>query len=223
MVVIFDLDDTLYPETDYVRSGLKAVAEFIAHTDAAPAAACFNHMWNHLQRHGRGTVFDALLSDLGILTRRRVRQCISVYRHHVPRLTLYPDADACLRAFHGRPVYIVTDGNKLVQRRKLLALGLLDRVDHCYVTHHYGRHRAKPSPYCFDLIAHREGVSARQVVYIADDPTKDFVGLKPRGFRTIRIMRGRHAQLTMAPNYEAELRVPDLSHVTPAFIDTLTR
>ena len=29
MILIFDLDDTLYPEIDFVKSGMRAVADFM--------------------------------------------------------------------------------------------------------------------------------------------------------------------------------------------------
>jgi putative hydrolase of the HAD superfamily len=49
-----------------------------------------------------------------------------------------------------------------------------------------------------------------EVIYIGDNPHKDFVGIKPLGFRTVRIMRGNHRHVEMPPEYEADHRISSL-------------
>jgi putative hydrolase of the HAD superfamily len=113
------------------------------------------------------------------------------------------------------PIYIVTDGNKHVQLAKLQALGLYDRlpVKRCFITRRYGVHREKPSPHCFQLICKMEQVSPDQVVYIGDNPNKDFVGIKPLGFRTVRLLRGNYAQLRKPKEYEADVVLRSLDEL----------
>ncbi|HOJ77869.1 MAG TPA: HAD family hydrolase [Bacillota bacterium] len=214
MILVFDLDDTLYDELTYVQSGFKAVAGFLEQTAKIPAENGFHLMWQQLESEGRGAVFDRLLQQYGIYSKGLVRRCLMVYRTHQPMLKLFPAAAACLDRFNEYPKYLVTDGNKLVQQRKIEALGIKHLFKHCYITHRYGIKNAKPSPYCFLKICERERLNPAQVVYIADNPQKDFVGIKPLGFKTIRLMQGQYRGLELAKDYEAEWRIGSLSDLT---------
>jgi putative hydrolase of the HAD superfamily len=220
MILVFDLDDTLYDELTFVHSGFQAVARFLEAKEAIPARAGFDYLWRALPE-GRGRLFDQLLSEYGLYSQKGVAACISVYRGHSPAIQLDPDAEACLTRFASFPKYLVTDGNKLTQRNKIKALGLKSRFKHCYVTHCYGIKRAKPSPYCFQKICEREKVRPEQVVYIGDNPHKDFVGIKPLGFKTVRIMKGLHKTVEKPPEYEAAARIKSLNELTKEFLNEL--
>lgn len=209
MVLVFDLDDTLYEELTFVKSGFKAVAVYLNEQYSIPVETGFEFMLQKLP-FGRGRIFDDLLSHHGIYKKDLVRKCVSIYRLHRPEITLYPEADVCLERFRDYPLYIVTDGNKVVQQNKIRALGLDQRVKFCYITHCYGIKNAKPSPYCFLKICEREKVSPKEVVYIADNPHKDFVGIKPLGFKTIRVIQGQYKDLILSKEYEANQQIYSL-------------
>ena len=209
-VLVFDLDDTLYPELSYVHSGFRAVAAFLSPLLNVPADALAAGMIAEEAVQGRGQVFDNVLKLHGRWSKALVAASLRTYRQHKPELTLYPDAERCLTRFADWPLYIVTDGHKEVQARKVAALGLAYRVRHAYLTNRYGRHRAKPDPHVFQLICRREGVSPKDVTYVGDNVKKDFVGIKPLRFNTVRILRGNYA------HYEA-----DAAHEAARSIHTL--
>lgn len=217
MVLVFDLDDTLYDELTYVQSGFKAVAAYLHQNKGIVQQECLAWMLERLAS-GRGKIFDDLLLHYGIYNPNLVRRCLSVYRAHQPEIKLDPEADCCLERFESFPKYIVTDGHKGVQCRKIQVLGLQPRVDFCYITHRYGIRNAKPSPYCFLKICEREEVKPQQVIYIADNPRKDFVGIKPLGFQTVRVMQGQHRSVELSLAYEAEYRIPSLGKLTGEFL-----
>lgn len=212
-VLVFDLDDTLYPELSYVHSGFRAVAAFLSPLLAAPAEALAAGMIAEEAAQGRGQVFDNVLRQYGRWSRSLVAACLRTYRQHRPELTLYPDAERCLMRFAAWPLYIVTDGHKEVQARKVAALGLVGRVQHAYLTNRYGRHRAKPDPHIFELICRREGVSPGEVTYVGDNVRKDFVGIKPLGFQTVRILRGNYAHLQADAAHEADRSIHTLDEL----------
>jgi len=218
MVLVFDLDDTLYEELTFVKSGFKAVAVYLNDQYSIPVETGFEFMFQKLPL-GRGRIFDDLLTHHGIYKKDLVRKCVSIYRLHRPEISLYPEADACLERFRDYPLYIVTDGNKLVQEIKIRALGLDKRVKFAYITHRYGIKNAKPSPYCFLKICQREKVTPKEVVYIADNPYKDFVGIKPLGFKTIRMMTGNYKNEELEKKFEAEYRLNSFSELTENFIE----
>ena len=209
MVYVFDLDDTLYPELTYVHSGFKAVAEWLHHTHSVKGGVdeSLAFMIDTESTLGRGQVFDELLKKHNLYNRERVRNCVSVYRSHIPAIKLYDDSTRFLEKHKRQSMYIVTDGNKLVQARKVAALGVSDWVKFSYITYRYGLHHGKPSPYCFLKIAEREKVSPSEVVYFGDNPRKDFVGIKPLGFKTVRLRRGNFAHLEADAAHDADITI----------------
>ncbi len=211
-VIVFDLDDTLYEEITYVHSGFRAVSSYLHQTLGIDPEQSYAQMREILKAEGRGKVFDRMLALHGRHSLKLAKQCLAVYRGHVPDIALAPDAVDCLRLLSSFPMYIVTDGNKLVQQRKLQALGLLadPRIRRCFISRRFGIRNEKPSSYCFEKICRLEQTEPQDVMYVGDNPRKDFVGIKPLGFRTVRILRGEHAALRMPSAYEADREVRDL-------------
>ena len=220
-VLVFDLDDTLYPELSYVHSGFRAVAAFLSPRLGVPAETLAAGMMAEEATLGRGQVFDNVLRQYGRWSKTLVAACLRAYRQHRPGLALYPDSERCLARFAAWPLYLVTDGHKEVQARKTVALQVAALVRHAYLTNRYGRHRAKPDPYVFRLICQREGVVPGEVIYVGDNPRKDFVGIKPLGFRTVRILRGNYAHLEADAAHEADRRIHSLDELTVEFVTSL--
>ncbi len=220
MVIIFDLDDTLYEELLFVRSGFRAVADYLSPIVGLPQNQIVEALNAELKIQ-REKVFDRYLLKQGIQTQKMIKNCISVYRGHEPSLSLFPEAHTCLVRLHNYPLYIVTDGNQLVQRKKFYALGLDLFVRRCFFTYAHGLHRRKPSPYCFEKICELERVSPSSVVYIADNPHKDFVGIKPLGFQTIRVLTGPYGHDKVEEAYDAHLTVPNLQAINETFLKRL--
>jgi putative hydrolase of the HAD superfamily len=209
MILIFDLDDTLYDERTYVMSGFAAVAAMLHERFGWPESASLAAMKRELASHGRGAVFDRLLESRGVLSRKLVQICIKTYRHHRPAIQLYPAASRLLPKLAG-PLYLVTDGHKIAQHSKVKALSLDRWFRKCFITHRYGVRNAKPSPHCFGLIARREQAGWRDLVYVGDNPAKDFVGLTPLGVTTVRVLTGQHKDAIAKPGFDAKYTISDL-------------
>ncbi|MDQ2770460.1 MAG: HAD family hydrolase [Bacteroidota bacterium] len=212
-VLVFDLDDTLYPELSYVHSGFRAVAAFLSPLLGESAEALAAGMVAEEAAQGRGQVFDNVLRRHGRWSKTLVAACLRTYRQHQPEISLFPDAERALTRLAHLPLYIVTDGHKEVQARKVAALGLAGRVRHAYLTNRYGRHRAKPDPHVFQLICRREGVTPFYVTYVGDNVRKDFVGIKPLGFNTVRILRGNYAHFEADAAHEAARTIASLDEL----------
>lgn len=209
MILVFDLDDTLYDERAYVMSGFAAVAGMLRRRLGWPEASSVAFMKRELTAQGRGAIFDRLLEKHGVPSRALVRACIKTYRDHTPTIRLYPAAERLLRQLDG-PLYLVTDGHKIAQQRKVEALGLDRRFRKCFITHRYGVKNAKPSVHCFALIATLEQCGWADIAYIGDDPAKDFVNLSPLGVHTVRVLTGQHKTVIAKPGYDARYTIPDL-------------
>lgn len=212
LVLVFDLDDTLYPELTFVYSGFRAVSRYLSPIIHLSEEKIFQGLKQELVIQ-RTMVFNRFLAKHGKETKKLVNSCLSIYRLHEPQIELSPEAIKCLALYKTFPLYVVTDGNKIVQKRKFIALGLASMVRRCFCTYQYGLHRSKPSPYCFERICQLEKVQPEQVVYIADNPAKDFVGIKPLGFHTIRVLTGAHKEVKVDPSFEAEFQIANLSQL----------
>jgi putative hydrolase of the HAD superfamily len=212
MILIFDLDDTLYPERTYVESGFRAVADFLHSQRGWEAAESLSFMCEVLRREGRGAVFNRLLARHGEHRSSAVQDCVNVYRHHQPRIQL---ADAARRLLDRLPppLYLVTDGHKVVQNKKVQALGIEPLFAKVYITHRYGLHHSKPSTYCFERICAREDCDWSNLVYVGDNPAKDFVNLTPLGVSTVRVLTGEHKGALAKPGYEANHVIDNLDQL----------
>jgi putative hydrolase of the HAD superfamily len=217
MVIVFDLDDTLYEEMAFVKSGFAVVAAYLSLILHLDSEEIFRELMIQLNKQ-REKVFDRFFEKRGIKNQQLVNRCLSLYRGHEPDIHLYPAARACLENLQNYPLYIVTDGNKLVQKKKFLTLGLDRWVRRCFCTYAYGLHHSKPSPYCFEKICQIEQVVPSQVVYIADNPKKDFVGIKPLGFHTIRVLTGPYRKLVVDQAYEADILIHSLAEVNSSLL-----
>jgi putative hydrolase of the HAD superfamily len=204
MILIFDMDDTLYDERTYVDSGLRAVASYGEERFGWNSVDSFNYMQHILETSGRGRIFDLWLASHGRCTRSLVKACVKVYRHHAPSLRLTPGVEGLLEQLSSDySLYLVTDGHKIVQHKKVEALGISRFFQKVLITHRYGIRNAKPSTYCFELIRRREKCLWEDMVYIGDNPEKDFVNLNPLGVKTIRVNTGVYRNVKAKPGYDA--------------------
>jgi putative hydrolase of the HAD superfamily len=195
--VLLDLDDTLYPEMDFVRSAFAAVAADLSTDVGIDAGFTRMRMLQILRRDGRGRVFDAFLHEQRLYTSDRVARMLEVYRSHSPTLRLYADVVPTLEWLRstGVGLGIVTDGLAHVQRAKIEALGLEARVDVVVCTDELGPRCAKPSRAGFERALEILGVPATRAVYIGNDATKDFYGPRRLGMTAIHIVRAGVAQV----------------------------
>ncbi len=126
-VIVFDLDDTLYLERDYVESGLGAVGRW-AHLQLG-TTDLGGRMVARFRAGERGRLFDDALVAAGITPAPDlVTRMVQVYRHHRPSISL---ADDARRWFDRRPLRaglaLITDGYRDAQKHKIQALDLHGR------------------------------------------------------------------------------------------------
>ncbi|TWI72372.1 putative hydrolase of the HAD superfamily [Desulfobotulus alkaliphilus] len=216
MVLIFDLDDTLYEERTFVLSGLKAVSRFGHDRFGWNPETSFNFMINIFNNYGRGTIFDRWLSYHGTWSKSLVNECIKCYRYHTPNIELNSTAKKILPLLKETPLYLVTDGHKVVQANKVDALGLEAFFKRIMITHRFGLKHAKPSIYCFEKIKASENCSWSDMVYIGDNPAKDFINLNPLGVHTIRVLTGEYSKVIGKSGYEAQYQIQALDELLVA-------
>ena len=222
LAVLFDLDQTLYPEADYVRSGFRAVAAHLADRCGGSAAALTEELESILWNEGRGRVFDLLHARHGWGARVAPETLLHLYRTHVPVLRMHSDA-ADLLARLTVPLGLVTDGQPTVQHGKIAALGLATRFAAIVCTGDLGPHAAKPAATGFRVCLELLGVKPEDAAYVGDDTGKDFAAPRALGMRTVRVSRTietGYGWFTAGEPTEADLVVDDLREAEKFLIGT---
>lgn len=214
--VVFDLDDTLYPELEFVKSGFQAVAPVLSRWLGISKQEARQILWEEFE-NCRKRVFDVVLHRYNCWSSEKVSFLLAVYRSHLPSIVLYPDAQETLTWLREKEyrVGILTDGYYFVQRQKIKALRLEFNVDEIVFTDLLGREFWKPHPRPFELILDKAGCPANRAVYVGDNPLKDFLGAKKVGMRTIQIKRndGIYSKEEAPPGSEADLVISSLLEI----------
>lgn len=206
--VILDLDDTLYPEHEFLTGGYRAVAEFLAARTGLTDQGLFDELMAHYRVHGRKGAFDGVLDKHGLASPILVAAALHAYRTHGPHLSPFPDVAPFLNrvAAAGLKSAILTDGKSCVQRAKLKALELEGRVDFVLCTDDLDPGCAKPSPMPFQIVLERFKITPGEAVYVADDESKDFLAPNRLGMDSVRISRRLPHPLAVAGAYPATHR-----------------
>lgn len=192
--VLFDLDNTLYPEIEFVKSGFRTVARYLISRYDLNEESLLAQMLEILQKDGRGKVFNILLHNLGLYQEEMVKLLVYIYRSHKPMIRLYGDSMATIDYLKrcSMCLGILTDGMASVQRSKITALGLESFIDAIICTDELGRECCKPSVVPYKIALDLFDASPSHAAYIGDDPTKDFLGPNSMGMLTIQLKRDMH-------------------------------
>lgn len=203
--VLVDLDDTLYPQADYLDAAWLAVAErgcrlgvnrerLLAALRAESAAGS-----------DRGGLIDRALAAVDAPPALPVAELIAAFHASCPPcLTPFPGVSQALATLRRKvPVALVSDGNVTGQQRKLAALGLTNAFDAVVLSDQWGRTYRKPHPRPFQEALRLIDVPALEAVMIGDRPDKDIAGAAGAHLRAIRVHTGEY---TTRPDHPATWR-----------------
>lgn len=185
-VVVFDLDDTLYPEADYVGSGVRYVCEQIR---TIYGHDIYGYVLNALDQEPKLDWLE-LVCNRAKLPFTVKESLLWQYRLHSPDICLSTSCKDALQAIRSasKGVAVLTDGRSVTQRLKLKALGLADWP--AYISEDYGS--TKPHQARFKAV--QADYPAQYYVYVADNVQKDFLGCNPLGWISVG-MRGNQRNL----------------------------
>lgn len=175
--VIFDLDDTLYSEKEYVASGFRSVSDYFG-------GGYEDKLWQYFEA-GKPAI-DELLKELG--RDNREMTALKVYRSHKPKIHLYDGVKEMLDKIRqkGIRIGIITDGRPEGQRNKIEALDLEKMVDDIIITDELGGVQfRKPCDIAFRIMANRWRINPADIVYVGDNIAKDFQAPQQFGMKTI--------------------------------------
>lgn len=169
--VIFDLDDTLYSEKEYVRSGYHKIAEHFGDLSIE------EKLWTAFKKGGKP--LDEVLSP------EKKDEALRIYRFQKPDIHLYSGvSDMLTRIKKNKKIGIITDGRVEGQRAKIEVLGL-QNYEIIITDELGGIEYRKPNEAAFRLMQKKMQVPFEKMVYIGDNPNKDFIAPQKLGMKCI--------------------------------------
>jgi putative hydrolase of the HAD superfamily len=213
--IVFDLDDTLYLERDYVRSGFDHVARRIAES-AGESREIADWLWSAFEVGVRGDTFDRLLAcHPGLAERVTAAALIDAYRGHDPAIALLSGASDLLKVLGdaGFRLGVLSGGPLASQSAKARTLGLQRWFDPILLTASRESDFQKPATRGFEWIATEWRLPHAELAYIADNPSKDFLGPRRLGWRTVRVRMPEQLTFALDPpddDHRPDAEVADL-------------
>lgn len=179
-VVVFDLDDTLCAERDFVLSGFQAVSGLLGEDISDRMIAWFDA--------GEKDALGRALRETG--SKISKNELLEVYREHQPNLELKSGVMDLLKKLRedDHPLGLITDGRSITQRNKIAALGLQQLLDEIVISEEFGS--AKPDERNFRRFETR--FPGRDLAYVGDNLAKDFVTPNKLGWTTICLLDAGH-------------------------------
>ncbi|MEO9890984.1 HAD family hydrolase [Aurantibacter sp.] len=176
-VIVFDLDDTLYNEIDYLKSAYLAIAKKL---DSDNWRELYVRMFS-LYRN-KENVFNFLTENYEVSK----EQLINWYRNHYPNIKLFSGILNFMNAIkkNNGKIGIITDGRETTQKSKIDALGITEFIDVTVISEAIGSE--KPAQQNFKRVENE--FPNCTYYYIADNLKKDFVSPIKLGWHSIGLV-----------------------------------
>ena len=173
-IFVFDLDDTLYSERDFEKSGIEFVYENLS----------IKHISLETILNNRNNWIELIIN--GSNNQITLQMVLDIYRNHFPTIQLYKDAKVFLEKLHsqGIEMSLITDGRSITQRNKLRALGIESFFKNIIISEEVNSE--KPSQFNFNMVMNNK--LAVNYIYIADNPKKDFITPNKLGWTSICLL-----------------------------------
>ena len=198
LVVVWDLDDTIFRERDFCRSGFRLIEKTLSEKYGEKFKGIAEKMNHYLtERKNYFDLLDAILADSGeeefrdaSARKTAVADIVNLYRNHLPSDLLPAEGiKETLDQLQNRGVVmaLVTDGRSNTQRSKIKALKLDKYIpaDNIYISEE--QHADKTQPDSFQSIV-RKYPEAKRFIYIGDNERKDFIMPNLLGWKTIKVL-----------------------------------
>lgn len=181
-IVVFDLDDTLYKEIDFLKSAYKEIALMLSEEKTELYEAIYISMLSAY--YTKQNAFKKVLNEFCIKT-HTISDLLNLYRRHKPNIKLDSETRVVLQSLKSMhiPIGIITDGRSIQQRNKLQALGVASYMSHIIISEEFGSEKPNPANYKYYHDFYKG-----HFFYIGDNPKKDFIAAKALGWTTICLL-----------------------------------
>lgn len=166
--IVFDLDDTLYKEIEYVKSAYIYINKYIRSRFGLDFSLqiqeCIDDDINF---------FDYIKLQLHYKHDFSIEKYLELYRFHYPKISLSIDTSEFLEKISDKNIgfSIITDGRSISQNNKIEALGIKHLAQNIIISEETGYE--KPNLNNFKII--EKIYPQKKLLYIADNTNKDFL------------------------------------------------
>jgi len=167
-VFVFDLDNTLYDENDYLFCGYKFIAEYVAtkHNNFT-SKDYYDYLTMEFNLNGREGLFDKFIAHFNIPV--QMNELLDILHSHHSTIQLNKNAkefiDLILR--QKKKIYILTNGNIKQQQNKVKLLELNSLYPNIKILY-ASAIKPKPSPLAMQMIIAKENSKVSDVLFIGD-------------------------------------------------------
>ena len=201
-LVVFDLDDTLYYEIEFVKSAFKYIANYLDKNNSK----LYTEMISNF--HANKDVFEILTIKYNI----KKAILINIYRNYLPpELPSQIDLPNFLINLKCKKIIlgIISDGRSITQRNKLKALKIENFFDKIIISEEFGSEKPTINNYkafdCFEI---------NSKFYIGDNTSKDFISANKLGWTTVCLLnigQNIHPQdFNLASDYLPKYKINNL-------------
>ena len=161
---IFDLDDTLYKELEFLKSAYMFIANIL---ESHIKKNIYDEMINYY--HNEESTFDIIKQKYKFPY--SINQLVEMYRTHVPKLKLSLDTKFFLDYLKNNNIKmgLITDGRSVTQRNKIKSLKIGSFFEKIIISEEFGF--SKPSIEIFNNFNEKK----YNYIYVADNTSKDFL------------------------------------------------
>jgi FMN phosphatase YigB (HAD superfamily) len=173
----FDLDGTLYDESEFISQAYSEISKYLSQETGVPKDIVYSSIFSQWIIHGSSynMIFDEFLSLNGVdLVKRKkiVKSALLIYRSFDPVIQINPRVKELLNFFSKNySIFLVTDGNSELQEKKIKSLSLNEwfSQNNIGITSKYNSDLAKPS---IDIVGKielfKEDINPSDVVFFGD-------------------------------------------------------
>lgn len=211
--IIFDLDDTLYPQLEYTRQCLHATVNYISDISSDNKDFIKITLNDILEKNGieYKFIFNDLFKEINFDGMSYLKEILTLFWSCKPEIKLFDGVwDVLTQLKIQYRLAILTDGHVHIQKQKLDTLRIKDFFEYVLITDSLGVEYRKPSLVGYKKLLEDMNINAKDCIYVGNDPRKDFLACKELGIKTVRIRQGDYKNITLDKVHEADCEIDDI-------------
>lgn len=181
-LVIFDLDDTLYPEKVYFSAVFSRFEQYYGYRPGI-----LNQAFERVNRKFSRDILKDTLSGADIYSQQAHDNLFHFYRSAELSLTLPLESQQVLNVLKDShcKIALLTNGVVAVQQNKVKSLAIESWCDAVFYARNNPQGVEKPDPRCFQQVLAHFGVLAEDTLMIGDCVENDYLGAKRAGLNAL--------------------------------------
>lgn len=185
--IIFDLDNTIYDENDYIKNILN---HFCTENKIEPIN--LDEFLSDEFRLSSNDIFGDFLKQIDFYSTERQEKLFKHYKSINCKLFPYQDFTDLAQHLIKKKIKlsIITNGVIEAQKNKIRCLNIYNYFSDIIYAREEGKNLEKPKTNSFKKALNLLKLNPDDVFYVGDNPHTDIKGANDSGIKSLRIMRG---------------------------------